>query len=714
MKFEDFDNAAPALQALRERHSSLPDLLDVEIAAAGSLGNEALVREAEKLKNHFSYMLKYLVSNDIPDIISTTDELLLQGRRLQRRILREYNVAHSSRSYYASVRFQRLRPEENLESLISDYLSELERRSNDPTTMMSNKANERLEELSGYIFEHIRTVFNFKDHTDLIANLILDPAIPRPDRVLWLGAIGIGQFEVYDENRTDFLLDVLAKGDTDVKVGAAVWLVLEKEALRLDFGVSSNYYSTVARKIDRHPARDIFIEAWFEILKLYAFSILEPAQKEKIIPSLESMLRNMNVSGDPASMNEMLRNPESMASSAQAFEWVRRFNEAIREGFDVQADSLGRLRHWPFFGKLANWLLPFDPNHSALAGIADEDGAPVADMLTKMGTIIDSDKYALILSLSNLPASMRESAIQGTMNQMGADSDEFIEALNDEAKEAAKLRSRINNYAKQVWRVLTSFPKKDDIYNHLDLNSLTHADNFSLSNDQYRRFGEMLLRLKDAGGALRFFENIQDPTDEDNRNLARISIILGKDDFRFVDYIRSNPGDIDLLMECVQLGRFSNELYEAFKYSEMMENENIPFLSAYVKVLEDKKSYGEAADKLMALEYLDSYNARKHRTHRGFNLIHAGLWSDALEALEGAELNDRDTVAALAVAFWMTGKRSEALRLLEKNKNLSELSYSLAAFTDADKRIDAGQRAMLHYLLDSWQYILNDSNPLNI
>ena len=132
MRTQDFEKAAPALKALCEKTDTLADLLDVEIAAAKSIGSEDLVREAEKLKNHFSYMLKYLVCNDIPDIDTATDDLLLKARKLQRQILREYNVEHSSRSYYAAVRFQRLRPEENLESLVSDYLSELERRSNDP------------------------------------------------------------------------------------------------------------------------------------------------------------------------------------------------------------------------------------------------------------------------------------------------------------------------------------------------------------------------------------------------------------------------------------------------------------------------------------------------------------------------------------------------------------------------------------------------------
>ena len=716
MRTQDFEKAAPALKALCEKTDTLADLLDVEIAAAKSIGSEDLVREAEKLKNHFSYMLKYLVSNDIPDIDTATDDLLLKARKLQRQILREYNVEHSSRSYYAAVRFQRLRPEENLESLVSDYLSELERRSNDPTSMMSNNANARLEELSNDIFERIRTLFSFSEHVDLIESLIFDPSIPNSDRILWTGAIGLGILEVYDSSRAAFLMHLLADAAPEVQVAAAVWLVVALAAYLSD--IPHNRQVFPFPELEENPNRQLFFDALFEMLKLCTFDKLDPKEKEKIIPSIESMIKNLNLPKDAASMKEMMNNPENITASTKAYEFVHRLNEAIRKGYDVQASSLGKLRHWPFFGKVGNWLLPFDPNHSSLAGIADEEGAPIADMLTRMGTLIDSDKYALILSLSNIPASMRESALQGTMNQMGSNTDEFYEALNDEAKEAAKMRNRINNYSKQVWRLLSTFPKHDEfrLFDWDDLvEDMTILSSRFLSDDMLRQFGLMMLELKDADKAEYYFEKIQEKTDEDLRNWALSSVMNRNHDAENVtEYLQSNPGDIDFLIECVRLDCFNEHLLEAFQFAEDIDPENIPFLKAYVKVLNDFSLFSEAADRLVALEYLDADNSAEHRKKRAQMLVYAGQWAEALEALEGALISGADTVATAATALWMTSKRGDALKLLEANKNLSDLNDALVHFVNSNPCQDNRQRALLHYLLDAWQYILNDTNPLNI
>ncbi len=715
MKNDDFKLAPQPVQDLTKKHTNLTSLVETEVAAARALNNEELIREAEKLQMNLQYMLKYLISNDIPDLEKESAKLMVEANQLCQDILREYNIVNSPRSYYASIRFQRLRPEENLESLVSDYLSELNRRRGDPAAMMSNSANAKLEGLSSDIFEHIRTIGHFNEKSGLLESLIVDKTLPEADRILWLAGVGMGLLEQFDNARIAMLINAMNFDDESIKVAAAVWLAI---------GVFSHYTNPLGGtyirtyNIPNDPNVGLLRRATFELVRLIIINSLSPESRAAKIPSMASMMENLNIPKDPAAAKEMMKSPESLANSLEVYDWMHRFNDAVREGYDVQAETLGKMRHWNFFGKLSNWLLPYDPNHSALAGIADEDGAPLAEMLSKISSLIDADKYALMLSLTNIPASMREAAMQGTMEQMGAGSEEFQDALDDEARQSAKLRTRINNYAKQVWRVFSTHTKRDEwMPSDQFKDFLSAVGNSGLMDDETLRTLCLSLEKLEAYSELDSFNNlIHERTEADDRQLAKAAIHLKKPmDMALLHYLNNHPNDLDLLIEAVNNGIKDNNILQLLKSYEDIDSENIDFLKAYTAVLEFNGMYEEATYHLQALEYIDADHADDYRLQRARNLTMNRQWSEALEAFGDLVPPSEEYSAVKILALWMAGQRELALKELMPLRYLKGLWYYLQFLRNRLLNPDhLSDNVLIDRLIDTYIYLLRDINPQNI
>ena len=712
MKSEDFKSAPLSIKSLTETVPSVSNLLETELAAAKALADNELIRRVEKLKNNFDYMLRYLVRNDLPDLSTTTDDILKQAERLRKDILLEYNTQNSPRSYYASLRYQRRRPEENSASLVSDYLTELNRRRNDPTAMMSNTANAKLEEISSDIFERFRTEAHIEEQQQLIESMLFDSDIPESDRVLWVGGIGMGLTEEFDDERFALLLKILESGSRMVQVAAAVWL-----AVSFLYNHDAELYRP---DISANAGRNLFISALYEIIRLKTVSEMAEEDRRRIIPGMDEIAKNIKNVRSADDLKDLMKNPGKMADNPEIYQWFESFNTAVREGYDVQASTLGRLRHWNFFGKLSNWLLPYDANHSALAGIADEEGAPLADMLNKISGLIDADKYALILSLSTLPAEMRGAAIQGNMDQMGINSNEVEEALNEEARESAKTKTMISNYAKQVWRVLSTHPRKDefkpDVDEYWDDNIYSLLPMFN--SEQLRNLAKMAFKLKNVDKAILYMEFIQDFTDDDERQRALYSIYTD-DEIEAVnldDYLDTHQNDLELALIAAMNGRSSESVLNVLSQYEVEEAENVRYLRGYVNALEAHSRYDDAVNQLMALEYLDVDNAEQHRRRRIKLLVFAAQWNEALEAAADFNPENSEDAALLAYALWMGNRRTEAINLLEQHKNDPDMSRLLDYVHTSIRKKDLSKqdKALSNYIIDAWYSILNNSNPLNI
>ena len=170
-----------------------------------------LLSRIDDLEQRYFYMLRFIASgNVVPDIASELKDMTEAARSICMEIERARVARETQSMYGAQLRFQELRPEENLQSLVSDYLSELERLRTDSASLTDSRRAAALEQIASDIFMRLWVEFPVSsEDTELMMSMFEDSDIPDHDRELWLGALGLGLLEYKAGGRSRLLFDVM-------------------------------------------------------------------------------------------------------------------------------------------------------------------------------------------------------------------------------------------------------------------------------------------------------------------------------------------------------------------------------------------------------------------------------------------------------------------------------------------------------------------------
>lgn len=371
--------------------------------AAETLGDKSIVDEVEKAQSRYFYLLRFVAANQTSfsantDASALRDSLLFTLAKIET-LDAELN---GTGARTAQLRFQRLRPEENLESLISDFLSELERLRTDPAALTDNRQRSRLERIASDIFKRMWASDPYTDdEVRLISTIISDTSIPAHYRRLMVNAIGLGTRGRLSEPRRTLLVNALSSEDAAIAITAQLWLILA------------------------HGASDKQL-----ISSLPNIADIFHALARTLVKETDTDLPSMMELGQKLQGKNPMENPDL---SPEDYELIKRFNEAQAKGHDMFAGTLGRMRSFPFFSDISNWFLSFHSDNSALAEIMDGEGAALGEMIEKMPVLTDSDKYALVLSATSIPASMRAEMLKGMIDNLHSlwNSEDFHRAVNE-------------------------------------------------------------------------------------------------------------------------------------------------------------------------------------------------------------------------------------------------------------------------------------------
>ena len=409
---------------------------------ADSLGLSRIRSAADDLEARYFYMLRFMIGNPESAKAQELENILIAADNLRKDLQHEMNVTDNT-VYGASIRFARLRPEENLHSLVSDYLAEAERLHTDGATLTSSKARATIERLTSDIFNLLWTIYRpDSDTVMLLDDLIADSTIEAGHRELWVNALGLSLNFEEDRSVIDILLKALKSDNRRIRVAAAVWLTIAA----VSFGVEGE----IIDKINSTAGLSAI-----DILKAIVLNLTDSdTDFFSSMAGISSKLHGI----DPS-------NPESFKNidfSSNDYEQMKRFARAQSGGFDVFGRSLGRMRNFQFFNKISNWFLPFDTRHSALAEITDGEGAEIAESIAMLPDITDSDKYAMLLSMAQMPASMRDKAQTGLVDNIRAMSDtpEYTEAMDRLSNISDS--ALIANHIHTLVRFVRFFPKSSE------------------------------------------------------------------------------------------------------------------------------------------------------------------------------------------------------------------------------------------------------------
>ncbi len=429
-------------------------------AAAMIPGGDAYAPRLDAIENEYYYMLRFIASgNDVenaPDTVTRlSDDLFRIARSIELDLIAESDVTVFS----GQLRYVRRRPEETLASLVSDYLAELDSVNADTAALTDTRRRTGLERIAADIFSRLWVEFPVStDTAALLASLFDDASIPFYDRVLWVHALGLSALNYPDPTIINLLHDAHRAADSRVSTAAAIWLVFTAAAP----GTISSI-----KEIQPDDALSVYIEF---ARALYA-DILSNNYKDTLGSRLNDLGRRVSdrLSGtDPDKIGDYLSDPSWLGSDMDSkdFDSIRDFAQAQANGDDVFASTLGRMRSFEFFNALPNWFLPFHTANSTLAPVVDGEGAMIADAIAIMPILCDSDKYALVLSMAQMPAGMRETALTQMTQQFQhlSNSDEATaEAFSSSATQSR--RQLINNHIKNIYRFFKLFKTRHEFTN---------------------------------------------------------------------------------------------------------------------------------------------------------------------------------------------------------------------------------------------------------
>lgn len=355
----------------------------------------------EALATRYFYMLRFVADSpqgynaaDVDDIIMRITDMLATAEA--------YDASLDSNSLRGSeVRYFSRRPEENLASIVSDYIVALSDMQANISPFGNNKERKQLEQLAEDIFKRIWASPLHADDIELVVSIILDKDMPASDRVWWVDALGLGATRFSVRSRLKALVSLLHNDDNGVAAHAAVWCLL-----------------IVAAYSDQLP-REFAIESLQQVLDVMQMGAEDLCQLIiDSFPSTKSIDFSRLGSISPDKAEKLVKGEISEGDlSDEERETIEKMRDIHRSGVDLVEPMLAPIRQMPFFADISRWFLPFNPEHTALTNITDGEGAEIAQTIYELRMMCDSDKYALLLSLEAMPPTMREKAINNIVDQ---------------------------------------------------------------------------------------------------------------------------------------------------------------------------------------------------------------------------------------------------------------------------------------------------------
>lgn len=697
-----------------------------------------ILRRIDELEQRYFYMLRMMASGTpMPTVQRDTNSMRIAAEGIAAEIYATLLASRSDSLFASQMHYRRLRPEENLQSLVSDYLSELERRRNDSAMFTDSRRNAAIEQLASDVFMALWVEMPFgADVVELLTGILDDAEIPLHHRVLWLNAVGLGACELPygepDDQRHALLLEVHRTMPDELSAIAAVWLIVWLVSSGHIFYDNAELAYELAEKYP-DDAADIFLE----LFRACGARALADDINRNVIPDLMNLGKGIadKLAENPRDIESTLLNSEwSSEIGAEGFDKIKNFIDSQNSGNDVYMATLGRLRQFPFFNSIANWFLPFTPEHSALAEVTDGEGMAFADGVDKMPWLCDGDKYALILSVAQTPTQMRDNLLRNLADTHAAMNSEALEQAREQADQLGR-RLIINRWVKNLYRFYTQFRRKMEFVSVFDVHRL-HAAFFQLELNESQpdatlAIARLLFDYKRYGIAQHFFQSYCSDNPDDLKTLQQYGFSLERThDLKnaidvYSDALLLKPGDSWTLRRLSEIYMSQDNYYGVIDLLEplgdKLQSDN-DLMSLYAKALLNTHQPERALELYYNLEYNISEAGNEIpaalKADQAWAMTMTGDFESAVAIWETPgvlDISDGASMARYAIALWCSGHTDRAIdamvrvRAVGKSSDVDSSFLALVLTLPSDVISNEAREAM-KILPDMVSYRIYGSN----
>lgn len=496
------------------------DALDLIDNAASSLGAIAEIRSATaRLRESYRLMTHYALQG-LPDPARPQlfAELCGSVRSLADDLHRRSRIADAPTLYFNTLRFQLSSRDLTEAALIGEYHRVNRRLQMAVLTEDVEKAGRELtvraESLEKDIFNFIWTTSPLSvDDAAAIGNVMADPSLPRHFKLLCIGAVMMGELEYHDERRLRLLMDAYTVDDAEISVRALCSLLIVMSMRR-----DRPFSPSLSRRFDslREDPRwrsDVRM-AFMQFIRARDTERIGRKLTDEVIPEMMKLRPEIEKLGrkplDPEAMEE---NPEwaELLDKSGISDKLKELQEIQEDGGDVMMVTFSKLKTFPFFNDISNWFLPFHSSHSSIAGSGDTSVRLLGEIMDAAPMFCDGDKFSIILSLSQVPASQREMMA----SQLKAHSAQMAAMSFGDLPQAGKDRERIaGRYVQDIYRFFRLFRRKGEfcdpfaVASSLNLVTLPQLSEVFDDADTLRLVGEFYFRHGHYADAFDLFDRL--------------------------------------------------------------------------------------------------------------------------------------------------------------------------------------------------------------
>lgn len=324
------------------------------------------------------------------------------------------------------------------------------------------------QQFMGGLFNHLCTSRQWTDsYARAVEDMLFSPTIDAHDQQHMLSAITIAAMNIFDMNKFNVLVHIYENTtDEPLRQRALVGWVFALDAAKAR--IYPELAETVQRLCSSEQCRKELTELQIQIVYCMAADNDSRLIKDEIMPDL---MKGNNMQFTRQGLVEMeedqlenILHPDTAERNMEQMEAsMRRMADMQRRGSDIYFSGFSQMKRFPFFSKLSNWFLPFNPLHPEITQIWNQKkGNKFLKAITYLGAFCDSDKYSFILAfnevLSHLPEKMLQMIDDGEVSPMAVGGEVSVK----EQHQPAFMRRA---YLQNLYRFYRIFPQRSDFCN---------------------------------------------------------------------------------------------------------------------------------------------------------------------------------------------------------------------------------------------------------
>ena len=404
---------------------------------------------------------------------------------------------------------------EELESFVSDIaLADLE-----PEHVSEAKKKEiyaRHHESMVILFDYILTSGLWTDgFATAMEEMLLSPTLDTNDQQLLISSVMLSSINYFDMAKFRMLVHVYQHAtDVFVRQRALVGWVF---SLHSDLG--QNIYQEEVQLVEKLLEDEAVCKDLVELQQQIIYCINAEADnvmiQQEIMPDLIKgqgfrITKNGVVEQDEDELNDILHPDETEKNMEKMEASFHRMVDMQNQGSDIYFGGFSQMKRFPFFTELANWFVPFYPDHPSITeALGKFKNSRFLQKMLNGGPFCNSDKYSFLLAFSqvinSIPAQVREMMDRGEVG--------LYEVPMEERQKPAYVR-RI--YLQDIYRFFRIFQQRDcfrNIFSPTDERYLFFQNPIFRSTHLEAYFNDMtafLIKKKKMNEALKLLMNYGD------------------------------------------------------------------------------------------------------------------------------------------------------------------------------------------------------------